>query len=483
MPLLGATGNISEYSYRPPLVDMPGFFDWVDVYNATPGLEYRAGYAKVTRIRSLMPLRVSSGYSYSLIGNVFDNRQTVTFDNDDVNFASFDEYTDPNQRFKPGLGLDLISEYIPNNTSINLSKVLTDTSLSGYSNAYQAIVKVGARTQDWIVYTKSLNNNPTPFAFTSVNSAETNKVYQSNTITISGLLSGSFSVIQITSGTGNLYVNNINRGTSYQVQNGDTIKLEMTSSTLFNTLKTLNIKMGDYTTTWNITTEVEKLNIIFTPSDFTDQTDLNINTVFTSNQITLSGFSVNSTLPVYLTNSNSTYEVERNGSVVKSFSNNPINVTNNDKIRLQLSSSSAYTTTVETMLTVGITTANWKLTTRDIPPPSTVSFILTRDSIFDNQIIFLSKNLNSSLIFGPIPNGTSQTVTFNIDPYDTFYVRKTSTDNTRDIKIVSDQIIGIEDSVFNSSDYTDLVIVANSGYFYSFVESGITYIGYKLLTL
>ena len=87
MPILGGTGNASEYAYRSYLIYVPDPFDWPDVTNAIPGVEYRSGYAKITGIKTLLPLKVSSDSSYSLIGNVFDNRQTVRFDNNDINQA------------------------------------------------------------------------------------------------------------------------------------------------------------------------------------------------------------------------------------------------------------------------------------------------------------------------------------------------------------------------------------------------------------
>jgi len=86
--------------------------DWIDLYNVESGNEYRSGYAKITGIKSPLPLRVSIGSSFSLVYNVFDNGQTVTFDNDDTTQSSFDEYTNPNNRFQPGLGFNITNEFI-----------------------------------------------------------------------------------------------------------------------------------------------------------------------------------------------------------------------------------------------------------------------------------------------------------------------------------------------------------------------------------
>ena len=120
MPIIGGYGNASEYAYRGFIVELPDPFDWVDLYDVDPGQEYRAGYAKITGIKSPLPVRVSIGSSFSLISNVFDNGQTVTFDNNKKNEASFDEYSNPNNRFQPGLGFNIVNDLVENNQSINL---------------------------------------------------------------------------------------------------------------------------------------------------------------------------------------------------------------------------------------------------------------------------------------------------------------------------------------------------------------------------
>ncbi len=462
MPILGATGNASEYAYRSFLIDLPDPFDWVDITNATPNIEYRSGYAKITGIKSPLPLRVSSDSSYSLIGNVFDNGQTVTFDNNDINQASFDEFTDPNSRFKPGLGLDVIAEYIPNNTSINLSKTPIVTSIIGFSNPYEVIVGVGKTVQDWIVTTKPIDDSPTPFTFTPITLAETNTTYQTNNITLSGLESGYSFNSQIISGIGTLYVNNIPRGNSFDVKNNDIIFLRAQSSNFFEFSNSLLFRVGTYTTSWTITTEIENLNITFTPSDFVDQTDLQLNTNYTSNQITLSNLSKNSFLPVTLSNGN--YEVERNSSIIKTFDASPIEVTNNDKIRLRMMTSNNYSTSTLTTLKIGNTSANWSLTTADPPPPLTVNFTLTRSSQFDNQIIFTKQSGDgpNTFTFGTIIDGSTVIVTYGIYLNATYLM--TSASGT--VQINSSNQIALNDSA-GDTDFNDLIVTSSLGTFYS----------------
>ena len=367
MPILGGFGNASEYAYRPPIIEIPDPFDWVNLYNIEPGVEYRAGYAKITGIKTILPVKVSIGSSYSLVSNVFDNGQTVTFDNNDINQASFDEYSDPNNRFNPGLGFNTVNTTIKNNQSINLSLFAPKTTKIDFNKTYTTIVSLGKTTQDWIVQTRPIDETPNTFSFVAIASTTTSTQIESNEITISGLESGFTFSSQIISGTGSILVDGIDRGSSYNVSNGNKIKLKTTTSSTFNSSTNISLLVGTFSTTWSIKTEVENLNIVFTPLDFNDLNFVQLNTNYESNQITISGLSSNSDLPVTLSNVNSSYEVERGGTIIKNFVDAPIEVINNDKIRLRILSSSSYSSLVSTTMQIGNTSADWKVTTRNAP--------------------------------------------------------------------------------------------------------------------
>lgn len=369
MPILGGFGNASEYAYRSFIVEIPDPFDWVDLDDVEPGTEYISGYAKISGIKSPLPVRISIGSSFSIISNVFDNEQTVSFDNDRKDEASFDEYSQPNSRFQESIGIDATNAFIKNNQSINLSIFPEKLVKEDFNKTYTVNVSVGRSNQDWIVKTRPIDDTPDAFVFTAIGSTTTNTTTQTNEIIISGLEPGFPFDYSVSAGIGSVIVNGFNRGSSYSIFNGDSIRLETTSSSLFNTTTFIAYQVGSYSTSWSVSTEIENLNITFTPTDFTDQTNLQLSTAYDSNQITISGLSLNSELPVTLSNTNASYEVDRGGSIVKSFTANSIGVVNNDKIRLRLSSSSSYSTAVSTNLTIGNTSADWRITTRDAPPP------------------------------------------------------------------------------------------------------------------
>jgi len=374
MPILGGTGSASEYAYRSYLVDYPDPFDWPDQLNVDPGKIHTAGYAKITGIKTKLKLRVSVGSSYSLYENVFDNNQTVTFDSTK---AFFDSSSNPNERFKPGLGLNNPAyELIGNNQSVNLSVNTPKVVTTDFSKTYTTNVSIGNSVQDWIVRTRAFDGTPNSFSFTSIGSTTILTQVISNTITLAGIETGFFVGVGLTvsSGTGAVYIN----GTSYVVSttgplptipgvtNGNTIQLRTTIPT-FNTNNTLTLRVGTFSTTWSVTTEPENLNIIFS-SDFTDQSNLNLSTNTDSNQITLTGFSAGSSLPVTLSNTSASYEIERGAAIVKTFTDPAVNVTNNDKIRVRLPSSGSYDTNVSTTVNIGNSSADWIIRTRSAPP-------------------------------------------------------------------------------------------------------------------
>lgn len=377
MPILGGTGSASEYAYRSNIVDYPDPFDWPDQLNVDPGKVHAAGYTRITGVKSKLKLKVSVGSSYSLYENVFDNGQTVTFDSNQV---SFDSFSNPNERFKPGFGLDNSAyELIGNNQSVNLSVNTPRVVTTDFSKTYTTNVSIGNSVQDWIVSTRAFDGTPNSFSFTSIGSTTVSTQVFSNTITLAGIETG-FSVgvaVTLSSGGGAVLIN----GNPYlvgpvlpdpipSVTNGNTIQLRTITPNSFNTNKTLTLRVGTFSTTWSVTTEPENLNIIFS-SDFTDQTNLNLSTNTDSNQITLTGFSFGSFLPVTLSNTSALYEIERGATIVKAFTDAAANVTNNDKIRVRLPSSSSYVTSVSTTVSVGNSSADWNITTRSAPPVDT----------------------------------------------------------------------------------------------------------------
>lgn len=399
MPILGGTGNASEYAYRSFISELPDPFDWPDVFNAVPGTTYYSGYAKITGIKKSLRLTITPGYSYSITSNVFDNGQTVTFDSNRTFEASFDEYSDPNLRFTSSTGRVKNNQSIILKVTPTVTPALPKTSFDAtrfrfndfnprfdsinepvdafagdFNTVYRPIVSVGKSTQDWIVQTKTLDQTPNSFSFVNVTNQQTSSISTSNYVVITGLEPYYKFNADIIEGTfSGIVVDEKVALASTQVYNGNLIKLQTTTSSDFDTAKNIQVRVGTFTTSWTATTETENLNITFAPTDFPDQTNIQLSTNTDSDPITLTGFSLNSSLPVTLSDANTKYEIERSASIVKSFDADPIEVINNDKIRLRLTSSASYSTAVTTTMTIGNTSADWSITTRSAPPPPVVT--------------------------------------------------------------------------------------------------------------
>lgn len=390
MPILGAIGNASEYAYRPNISEIPDFFDWVDVFDATPGDTYYSGYAKITGIKSILRISITDGYSYSTTGNVFDNGQTVTFDNDRAYEATFDEYSDPNNRFttSPGtitnnqsVNIKLTTNFTPElpKTSFDANRFVfndfnprfgsvyepVDPFVGDYNTVYEPIVSVGKTTQNWIVRTATLDETPNSFEFTNLLNQTTSTISTSNYVTISGLNPYYKFGANITEGSfSGIIVDEKVALTSTQVHNGSIVKLQTISSDNFDTPKDVGVRVGTFTTTWNVKTEVENLNVTFTPPNFENLYFRKLNEIRISDQITVSELSLNSSLPVTIISSGAQYQIEREGIIVKSFDDEPIEVINEDKISLRITASSSYDTPVSAILKIGNSfTETWEVRT------------------------------------------------------------------------------------------------------------------------
>ncbi len=187
------------------------------------------------------------------------------------------------------------------------------------------------------------DSDPDLFTFDSVQDAETATVYTSNTVTISGLET---SVTLQASNGASTSKNGGNFNTSNKnISNGDTVRVRMTSSSNFNTLKTTTVQVGSASATWKITTKTEPAQI---PNafDFNDVTDAGLNTTITSNQVTITG--ITQSVPVSAPTNG--FQSSVNGG---SFNTNAKNITNGQTLRLRYQTSGNTGETATTQITVG----------------------------------------------------------------------------------------------------------------------------------
>ena len=197
------------------------------------------------------------------------------------------------------------------------------------------------------------DSDPDLFTFDPITQAETSTTYTSNTATITGLETS----VQMTASNGAQTSKNggsFNTNTK-TINNNDTVRVRMTSSPNFSTLKTSTVQVGSASTPFNITTKAEPAQI---PNnfDFNDVTDAGLNTTITSNQVTITGI----TQPVPVTAPTNGFTSSVNGGA---FNANAKTISNGQTLRLRYQTSGNVGELASTQITVGGGAAvDWNVT-------------------------------------------------------------------------------------------------------------------------
>jgi hypothetical protein len=505
MPIIGAIGNASEYAYRSNLIDFPDPFDFTDLSNVEPGVTYYSEYVKITGIKSKLKVEIDPGTSYSIFASVFDNssRSSLAFDNDNTSNANFSQDLAPSLRYTSG------ESYISNNQSIILSRQIPsvptlpsaslDSSLitfdeynprfsqqilpsstlpTVFGQTYTSTVSIGKSTQDWVLKVRDIDSTVNNFSFNSLSNVFAGIAVTSNEITISGLEKNYLFPSQVSTSNARIIVDNVAFpvGVSTLLQNGNLVRLDTNSSTSYSTAKSVNLDVSGFSTSWNVTTEPLDLTPTFTFYDlgllnpsktqFSPITNAALTALYSTavsgnfQRFDISGLNVGLSTNITFTNG-AEYQVIRPGttagtalesaSTVKNFTDPPILVQNGDGIRIRLTSSANYSTTVTTSVTVGTVTRQvWSIQTQadpgtgtggpitpDPPPPTIPTNTISRyynSTITDHFYGFgsaisgtvqvnqasstsaLAYNTNAACFIGDENNGNDAFVNFGNDP-------------------------------------------------------------------
>jgi hypothetical protein len=232
------------------------------------------------------------------------------------------------------------------------------TSSGSYSTTTSATLTIGGVSDTFSVTTRSESatpdTTPDPFSFTDLINAQLNTVVTSNAITVSGI--NTATNISISGGT---YSVNGGPYTSAPgtINNGNTVRVQLTSSGSYSTTTSATLTIGGVSDTFSVTTRSESATPDTTPDpfSFTDLTNAQLNTVVTSNAITVSGINTATNISI----SGGTYSV--NGGP---YTSAPGTVSNGSTVRVQLTSSGSYSTTTSATLTIGGVSDTFSVTTR-----------------------------------------------------------------------------------------------------------------------
>ena len=130
-------------------------------------------------------------------------------------------------------------------------------------NTYCQIAQAIGGTGEQCVGGVAISNQPNAFSFADSTNAALNTVVPSGTVTLSGTFSGD--ALTVTGANGLQYKVNgggwVNAGVAGTVNSGDTIQLQMTSSSTEKTTETATVTVSTTSATWNLITKAVSGNL------------------------------------------------------------------------------------------------------------------------------------------------------------------------------------------------------------------------------
>ena len=223
------------------------------------------------------------------------------------------------------------------------------TSSGSFSTATNTTLTIGGVSDTYTSTTLAADTTPNQFTFNDYTGVARSTTQTSNTITVGGL--NTSTSVSITGGNYSKNGGGYTSATTTAV-NGDTFTLQHTSSANFSTTVNTTLNIGGVTDTFSSTT----LAIDSTPDafTFTDVTGVALSTTQTSNTITVSG--INTSVAVSV--SGGTYS--KNGGAYTSSAGT---ASNGDTFAVRHTSSSNFSTAVNTTLNIGGVTDTYTSTT------------------------------------------------------------------------------------------------------------------------
>ena len=239
------------------------------------------------------------------------------------------------------------------------------------------------------VTTVASDTTPDPFAFTNQTGVAVNTLVTSNTITVSGI--NAPVPISITDGeysTGSCggfgQEECIFTSTPGTVNNSDTVRVRLASSSSYSTTTSTTLTIGGVSATFSVTTVASDTTP--DPFAFTNQTGVAVNTLVTSNTITVSG--INAPAPISLTGGEySTGSCGGFGQEECIFTSAPGTVNNGDTVRVRLVSSGSYSTTTSTTLTIDGVSATFSVTTSAVSDAVPIPGLFNTGVSDDNTLL------------------------------------------------------------------------------------------------
>jgi hypothetical protein len=259
---------------------------------------------------------------------------------------------------KNGTDTGLTSTTVTNGDTLAVK--LTTSANPG--TAVNGTITVGTFTDAFSVTTVGPDTTPDVFTLTDVGGATRSIVYTSNTITVAGI--NTAAPISITGGE---YAINGGAWTTVAgiVNNNDTVQVRQTSSASFNTKTTAALNIGGVTEVFEVTTLAQDI----TPDafDITNMSSQALNTVVTTNTVTIAGMNDTATASTTV------------GTLVKNGTDTGLTstaVTNGDTLAIKVTTSGTPSAVINGSLSVGTFSDNFSIT--NVGPDTTPdAFVFT----------------------------------------------------------------------------------------------------------
>jgi hypothetical protein len=224
------------------------------------------------------------------------------------------------------------------------------TSATTDSTTRSADVTVGTVMESWNV--RTIDTTPDAFSFTDVTLAPFNTLTTSNAVTITGI--DTATPVSVTgAGSPQIRIDGGSWVTSGTITDGQSLEVRLTSANTSATANTATVTVGSVSDNWSVTT------IDITPNafSFNDVTGVNLNTLTTSNTITISGIDTPTSVSVSGTGSP---QISINGGGWTTSGT----ISNGQSLAVRLTSANAYSSTYSATVTAGGVSDVWYVTTR-----------------------------------------------------------------------------------------------------------------------
>lgn len=269
------------------------------------------------------------------------------------------------------------------------------TSSGSFSTGTNTVLNIGGVTDTFTSTTRVADTTPNQFTFTDTTGAILNTTYTSDTITVSGLEPNLSITINASGGTVDAGTSSLSGtfASSKTVTTSGTgtlvLAARVTSSGSFSTAVNCTVSIGSVSDTYTVTTAASDN----TPDQFTftDQSNVNLTTLITSNTITVSGINTTSTISI----SGGEYSI--NGGAYTAVTGS---VSNGNTVAVRHTSSGGFSTATNTSLTIGGVSDTFSSTTRS-PDTTPNQFTFTDVSGASTETVYTS---NTVTVTGLEPN-------------------------------------------------------------------------------